>query len=312
MKKPLIAIKNPREGKIAELAKKTSHKTLALWALDCAERVLPFFEKKCLKDKRPRIAIETGRAWVKTGVFKMAVIRKASLDAHAAARDVKEDDVARSAARAAGQAVATAHVPTHALAAAAYAATVFRDAAKPENAEDAVAKERAWQYEHLRGFSISDSAVYMQKPLISVIMKTAYVFGPIHLFGQDYLPVYKRLTKLCGKYFGKVIGTYPDFWDSKESPREFYDRTIKTITKCDLLIGEVSSPSLGVGMEFQMAVDHKIPIIALAKEGTDVSIMVLGVPNLQKLIRYRDVDDLVEKLETELIRLASQAKRAKR
>ena len=58
-------------------------------------------------------------------------------------------------------------------------------------------------------------------------MKTAYVFGPIHLFGEDYLPVYKHLMKLCGKYFDKVIGTYPDFWDSKETPREFYDRTYK-------------------------------------------------------------------------------------
>ena len=131
-------------------------------------------------------------------------------------------------------------------------------------------------------------------------MKTAYVFGPIHLFGQDYLPVYKRLMELCEKSFDRVIGTYPDFWDSKESPREFYDRTIKTITKCDLFIGEVSSPSHGVGMEFQMAYDHKIPIIALAKEGIDISIMILGIPNLQKVIRYKDTDDLIKKMEKEL------------
>ena len=46
----------------------------------------------------------------------MAVIRGASLAAHAAAKAVKkEDTVANIAAHAAGQAVATAHVPTHAL-----------------------------------------------------------------------------------------------------------------------------------------------------------------------------------------------------
>lgn len=131
-------------------------------------------------------------------------------------------------------------------------------------------------------------------------MKTAYVFGPIHLFGQDYLPVYKRLMKLCEKFFDKVIGTYPDFWDSNESPRKFYERTIKTITKCQLFIGEISSPSHGVGMEFQMAYDHKIPIIALAKENVDISIMILGIPNLRKVIRYKNVDDLVRKLDKEL------------
>lgn len=149
MKKSKIAIANPREGKIAELARKTDHKTLAAWALDCAERVLPYFESKYPEDKRPRAAIETGRNWVKTGVFSMAVIRKASLDSHAAARDRKNDAVARSAARAAGQAVATAHVPAHALAAAAYAATAIRDAAEPADADASVAKEREWQYHHL-------------------------------------------------------------------------------------------------------------------------------------------------------------------
>jgi hypothetical protein len=149
MKKPRLAITNPRNGKIAALAKKTDHKTLATWALDCAERVLPFFEMKYPDDSRPRVAIETGRAWVKTGVFSMAVIRKAALDSHSAARGVKDDDAARSAARAAGQAVATAHVPAHALAAAVYAATAIRDANSPAHADAAVTKEREWQYRHL-------------------------------------------------------------------------------------------------------------------------------------------------------------------
>jgi hypothetical protein len=149
MRRLRLAVANPREGKIAELAEKTNHKTLATWALDCAERVLPYFESRYPEDDRPRVAIETGRAWVKTGVFRMAVIRKAALDSHSAAREVKDDEVARSVARAAGQAVATAHVPTHALAAAVYAATAIRDAASPANADAATTEEREWQYQHL-------------------------------------------------------------------------------------------------------------------------------------------------------------------
>ena len=77
----------------------------------------------------------------------MADIRGGSLAAHAAARDVIEDDVARSAARAAGQALATAHVPTHSAAAAIYAGTVIRDAGG--SLED-IEKEKAWQYRHLQ------------------------------------------------------------------------------------------------------------------------------------------------------------------
>ena len=131
-------------------------------------------------------------------------------------------------------------------------------------------------------------------------MKTAYVFGPIHLFGEDYLPVYKHLMELCEKYFDKVIGTYPDFWDSKESPREFYDRTYEVITKCDLFIGEVTSPSMGVGMEFQIAQEHKIPCIALCKKGVEPSIMITGIPATKEVIYYTDIDDLSKYLEETL------------
>lgn len=79
----------------------------------------------------------------------MAVIRKASLDSHAAARDVGSDNPARSAARAAGQTVATAHVPVHAIGGAIYALQAIYRATAPLNAEAAVAKEREWQYQHL-------------------------------------------------------------------------------------------------------------------------------------------------------------------
>ena len=103
-----------KDDEMLALVQDTDQKTLAVWAIDCAERVLPYFEQQFPDDQRPRHAIETLQAWLATGIFRMAVIRKASLDAHAAARDVGADTPARSAARAAGQAVATAHVPRHA------------------------------------------------------------------------------------------------------------------------------------------------------------------------------------------------------
>jgi len=121
---------------------KLGHNSAVIWALDCAERVLPLFEKKYPRDKRPRQAIKVGRAWVSTGVFHMAVIRKASLDAHAAARKAN-DGAARAAARAAGQAVAAAHVAGHALAAADYAAKAAGLAID--------SKEREWQEQRLHG-----------------------------------------------------------------------------------------------------------------------------------------------------------------
>lgn len=139
-------VKTPMDKTIAELAGRTGHRTLAVWACDCAKRVLPYFEERHPADNRPRRAIETGRKWIKTGVFKMAEIRGASLSAHAAARAADAGSAARSAARAAGQAVAAAHVPAHAIAAALYAATAVRDA---HETDPAVVAERLWQYRRL-------------------------------------------------------------------------------------------------------------------------------------------------------------------
>jgi hypothetical protein len=148
MKKSKFSLAH-KDQKMLKLMSKTDHKILAIWAIDCAERVMPYFEEKYPEDNRPRKAIVTLKAWIYTGIFKMAIIRKASLDSHAAAREVGEDNAARSTARAAGQAVATAHVPRHAYGSAIYAQQAVYRAANPADAEYSVAKERDWQYQHL-------------------------------------------------------------------------------------------------------------------------------------------------------------------
>ena len=153
--KSIPQVKRPRfslarkDKPMEELVRETDQKTLAVWATDCAERVLPYFEEKYPKDLRPHNAFVVLRAWITTGVFRMADIRGASLASHAAAREVGEDTAARSAARAAGQAVATAHVPTHCLGAAYYALQAVWRATNSSDTDTAVAKERDWQYRHL-------------------------------------------------------------------------------------------------------------------------------------------------------------------
>lgn len=148
MKRPKFSI-NHKDDEMQKLVSQTDQKTLALWAIDCAERVMPYFEGNFPQDRRPRQALETLKNWIATGEFKMSVIRKASLDSHAAARDVGTDSPARSAARAAGQAVATAHVPRHAYGPAVYAQQAVFRASEPAEAEAAVANERDWQYKRL-------------------------------------------------------------------------------------------------------------------------------------------------------------------
>jgi hypothetical protein len=149
MEKAKFSLTTYKDESMVEFVRKTDHKTVALWAIDCVERVMPYFEEKYPQDHRPRHALETLQTWIDTGVFKMDTIRRASLASHVAAREVGEDTAARSTARAAGQAVATAHVPLHALGAANYALQAIHRATSSSDADAAVAREREWQLQHL-------------------------------------------------------------------------------------------------------------------------------------------------------------------
>ena len=44
------------------------HHALTTWALDCAERVLPFFEEHRPGDLRVRHALDAGRAWLRSDI----------------------------------------------------------------------------------------------------------------------------------------------------------------------------------------------------------------------------------------------------
>ncbi len=145
-------LKKPFSERIDHQIFRPDQKILALWAADCAEHVLAYFENECPNDNRPRKAIEVCRTWVENGVFSMSVIRGASLGAHAAAK-VARRDYAKFAAHAAGQAVATAHVPTHALGSSVYGIRAV--IAHSGIVDDGLVKECNWQLELLRKYAAS-------------------------------------------------------------------------------------------------------------------------------------------------------------
>ena len=119
-----------------------NHHLLAEWAAQCAEHVLPLFEREAPEDPRPRNAIEVGRAWIR-GEVPMTFAHDTAFTANAAGKGLSEP--ARFAALSAGQAVAVAHVAAHDLGAAAYAIRAAQAAAPTEDAPTARLREREWQ-----------------------------------------------------------------------------------------------------------------------------------------------------------------------
>ncbi len=118
------------------------HHLLALWAADCAEHVLHFFEEAQPNDDRPRRALEQVRAWAR-GEVKMMQSRAAGGHAMGAARALS--GAAREAAYAAGQAACVAHVAAHELGAATYAIRAARAAAPKDQSIEAGRLECQWQ-----------------------------------------------------------------------------------------------------------------------------------------------------------------------
>ena len=116
------------------------HRLLAIWAADCAERVLPIFEQD-RSDERPRKAIAVARAWA-NGEVSTGAAQVAAYAAHAAARETTKPEVI-AAARTAGHAVATAHFADHCLVAANFALKTI------EMAGGSLQEEYLWQIAQL-------------------------------------------------------------------------------------------------------------------------------------------------------------------
>ncbi len=121
------------------LLSKAHHPRLAAWAADCAERLLPWFEKHHPHDFRLRQAIATARAWA-LGEVQTGAAMKAALACHAAAREAT-NPAAVAIARATGHAVATAHAADHCLGVMIYTLKAFDT--------EAAHAECQWQLKHL-------------------------------------------------------------------------------------------------------------------------------------------------------------------
>jgi hypothetical protein len=133
------------EGKPGALTlSEEDRRVLALWAADCAERVLPLFEAEAPSDPRPILAIDGVRAFAR-GELRIGPARALSVAAHAAAREVSGAS-ATAAARAAGHAVATAHMGAHARGVPAYASIAAGLAAPGD--PSAAANELTWAIDH--------------------------------------------------------------------------------------------------------------------------------------------------------------------
>lgn len=135
---------------------------------------------------------------------------------------------------------------------------------------------------------------------------------PLHYKRGSFLKVYFaapiRGKRVCGEIYRKIffalerIGCEvitPHVIDESGraeeglSDEEIFERDMRLIDECDVLVAEVSTPSIGVGVEIQSALDRGKRVVCLylpeARKG--VSALVLGNP---KIVKIEYTPDTVE------------------
>jgi len=93
------------------------------------------------------------------------------------------------------------------------------------------------------------------------------------------------------------------------SAQQAFEWDIKCVRECDVLVANVSYPSIGAGVEFGVAYSLRKPIITLAAADADASRFVFGyVSPLHYSCRYSNGDEAVEFVLNTLRRLYPRMK----
>lgn len=123
-----------------------------------------------------------------------------------------------------------------------------------------------------------------------------YCAGPIK-GDTTYQENYKELINIVEELGHSAISELSGKFNASIplTDREIYTRDIKWIEGSNLMIAEISGPSLGVGFEISYALfQRKIPVLALASaEVEKVSAMITGCSSeLLTTEKYRNIDNM--------------------
>jgi 2'-deoxynucleoside 5'-phosphate N-hydrolase len=133
-------------------------------------------------------------------------------------------------------------------------------------------------------------------------MKKIYFAGSIR-GGRNDNELYAQIIVEL-RSFGEVLTEhvgYNSLSPSGEvdmSDQEIYNRDMKWLTSSDIVVAEVSMPSLGVGFEIASAIGLKKDVLCLhrSQSGKKLSAMISGCPDV-RVMEYQTLDDAKQILD---------------
>lgn len=122
--------------------------------------------------------------------------------------------------------------------------------------------------------------------------------------GRDDQELYLQLIQHLAKY-GQVLTEHvgdqnlSDFGEKGLSDDWIYNRDMSWVQESDVLVAEVSTPSLGVGYEISKAEDMKKRILCLYRrnqQNKKLSAMIGGNSNIN-IAKYETLEDAVKHID---------------
>ena len=122
--------------------------------------------------------------------------------------------------------------------------------------------------------------------------------------GRKLAKTYEELIGMLGNY-GKVLTEHlgsDEEIESKDrilSDKEIHDRDLQWIVDSDLVVAEVTVPSLGVGYEIGRAIEMRKPVLCLFRTGTEytLSAMIAGCKNIE-MNYYSDMGEAKDLIDS--------------
>lgn len=138
-----------------------------------------------------------------------------------------------------------------------------------------------------------------------------YFAGSIRA-GRDDVPTYAKLINKLQNY-GKVLTEHVGDYQLSVGGQSFlsdnfiHDRDLYWLRNSQVVVAEVTTPSLGVGYEIACAVNWRIPVITLYKRGDkSVSAMISGSDGCRHF-EYENLEEAYHIIEKEMAKLGYEA-----
>ena len=104
------------------------------------------------------------------------------------------------------------------------------------------------------------------------------------------------LLKNYGEVLTEHFSSIKTDGETNLSDKEIHDRDLKWIDECDVIVAEVTNPSLGVGYEIRYGIEHGKRILCIKhKNGKRLSAMISGCDfiEFEEYENMKDIDGIL-------------------